>query len=113
MSVGCHNLSQGVLVLPAGLDTLAHLIDKTLGNVLNVFLAIRHEGERPHRMSLAFGTMAVCLATAQMLLGQGTGKQIFRKLEASDQFELALTDLGRLVTFGSNLESVHLNGILQ
>ena len=59
-------------------------------------------------MSLAFRTMAVCLSTAQMLLGQGAGKQVFRELEAPDQFELSLTDPGRLGTFGSNLEFIHL-----
>lgn len=59
MSVGRQNLSQGVLIFPAGIDTLPHFIDKMFGNVLNVFLAVCHEGERPHRMPLAFRTMAV------------------------------------------------------
>ncbi len=112
MSIGRQNLSEGLLVLPASLDTSAHFIHEMLRNVLNVFLAICHEGERPHRVALAFGTMTVRLSTAQILLAQRTGKQIFRELEPLNELELALTDLGRLRAFGTNLEFFHLMVIL-
>lgn len=64
-------------------------------------------------MALTLRAMAVGLATAEILLGQRTGKQVFRELEAPDQFELALADLGRLLTFGSNLQFFHLIVIIQ
>ena len=112
MSVGRQNFSQRGLIFPAGIDTLPHFVNKMIWNVLNVFLAVCHEGERPNRMPLAFGTMTVWLSTAQMLLGQRTGKQIFGELEPLNKLELTLAEMSRLRPFRAKLGFLHLIVIL-
>jgi hypothetical protein len=103
MGVGRHHPSESILVFSASLNTFVHLLHKMPGDVLNVLLATRHESQRPHGMSLTLCTVAVWLSTAQLLLGKGTRKQVFRKLETPDQFKLALTNSSCFVTFRANL----------
>ena len=112
MGIGCHHLSQRILVLPAGLDTLPHFLHKMLRDVLNMFLATRHEGQGPDGVPRVIGAVAVCLTTAQMLQRQGAGKEVFGELELQNQFELSLANLGCFLTFGANLEFFHLMVIL-
>jgi len=113
MCIGCHYLSQRILVLPAGLDTLPHFLHKMLRDVLNMFLAASHEGQGPYGVPRIVGTVAVCLTTAQMLQRQRAGKEIFRELESLNEFEFSLADLGCFLTFRANLEFFHLMVILQ
>ena len=67
------NFTNGILELPPGFNTPAHFLDQMLGNVLDVFPAVSHKGQRPDQVPLALGTVTICLATAQMLLGEGAG----------------------------------------
>src|SRR3990172_3424076 len=106
MSVGCHHLSQCLLVFAPSLHPLAHLLNQMLWDVLNLFLAAGHEGQRPDQMSLALGAVAVWLATAQLLPGKRTGKKVVRELESADQIKLALANPGCLGSFRLNFHLI-------
>jgi hypothetical protein len=60
-------------------------------------------------MTVAGSTVAGWLAAADLHLRQRAGQEIFRNLEATEEFELALAQAGSLWAFGF---PIHFNEIL-
>ncbi len=100
------DLAHRILVSPPRSHLLSDFVRQMLRDVLDVLLAVRHVGERPLRVTLAFGAMTVRPATAVVLKRERTRQQILRNLESAYQFELALTDSSRLGSFGFSVHRI-------
>jgi hypothetical protein len=81
---------QRLLELPAVVHALANRIGPLLGNMLDPFFALDHEGERPKGMTLAVGTVTGRLAATAVSKGERAGKGIGGNFETGDKLTLAL-----------------------
>jgi hypothetical protein len=96
---------QGLLALSAVVHALANRIGPLLGNMLDPFFALDHEGERPQGMTLAVGTVTGRLAATAVSKGERAGKGVGGHFETGEQLTLALpkTIGGRAGGKGSHL----------
>src|SRR6266571_8969935 len=72
LSVGREQLSHRVLELPPFFYKWTELFHPLLGNALDVFLTVDHEGERPHRMAFSIGAVAARFSATPVRLGERT-----------------------------------------
>ena len=108
--VGGENLAHGILILATGLDALANFLDQCVGNMLLPFFSVRHKAEVPGGMTVAGSTVAGWVAAADLHLKQRAGQEIFRNLEAAEEFQLALPQADSLRAFGFPIHLGHFLG---
>ena len=63
LSIGGEDLRHRLPELPSGLDALPDGLNPFIGDTFDPFLALNHEGERPHRMAFTARAMTSGLAT--------------------------------------------------
>jgi hypothetical protein len=107
--IGREDLAQSVLKGAAGFHAPANVVYPLQRNPFDPTLPLRHEREKPNRMTLARCAMTSGFATAAMSEGQRTRQEIFREGELSQATELALPEASRINAFGAN---VHLHAIM-
>jgi hypothetical protein len=110
LGVSREDFGHGLFKLPACFYQASNLLDPLSGDMLHALLAPGHEGERPNGVPLlVLSAMASGLTAAPVGERKRTGEEIGRDSEATEEFELALTESSGLRTFGCNL---HMNVII-
>jgi len=66
LGIGRQNFTNGILIFPSRLHLLLDFFHQMLGDVLDVLVAVDHEGQGPERMSLPLCTVAIRRLAARM-----------------------------------------------
>ena len=105
LCVGRQHFADGILKLPSRLDPAPHLLDPLLGDVLDTFFPLDHEGQRPDGMATVLGTMTGGLFRSGDGEDEGAREGIGGDRETAQQLKLALTQSGSegSVTFMDHL----------
>jgi hypothetical protein len=106
--VSGEHLAHGILKFTACIDLLLDFLDPFFGDALGVSFSAGHEDQRPGRMAFAFGTVARGLSTAGVVEDQGTGKQVVRDGELTEECKLMLTQTRGERSFGCDLHLVYI-----
>ena len=107
MGVSRKDLGDRFFEVSGLLDPQLDRIDPIGGNLLDTFLAVEHEGERPDGVTLTVDAMAGGLATSEMRERQGSREAIRGKLRTIQKSLDAAAEAGGLRALGRNGLSVH------
>ena len=107
MGVSRKDLGDRFFEVSGLLDPQLDRIDPIGGNLLDPFLAVEHEGERPDGVTLTVDAMAGGLATSKMRERQGSREAIRGKLRTIQKSLDAAAEAGGLSALGRNKRDVH------